>query len=125
MNEDQRHLNIVTGGTDVSPKPPQVNTREAAINYLQRSLDMLLERRKDCDVMIPDNFEATVAYQKKAERKLLIHVGKLMGEAGAFYARGDIEQATYEHFHTSAITAMARKLVGIVGAGGILERKRP
>jgi hypothetical protein len=58
--------------------------------------------------------EMTVALQKKAERKLLLHVGKVMGESAAFFCAGLIEQTQYERFHQAALNSLAAKVVGII-----------
>ncbi len=115
MSDDKKHLDIVTGGSDTKPKPPPVRTREEAINYLDASLRRLLQARANCDVIIPNNVEATVAQQQKNMRKFLIHVGKLMGESAFAFAMGLIEQETYERFHMAALNSMAAKVVGIIG----------
>lgn len=113
MTDQDRHLNIVTGGADVKPKPPDVRTRDQAVNYLDHSIEMLLQKRVDCDVFVPGDPAKTVRQQQKAERKLLVHVGKVMGEAAVLFAVGLIEQNTYERYHQLAINALAAKVVGV------------
>lgn len=112
MSSEQKSLDVVTGGADVRPDPPQIRTHDEIVNYLQRSLEQAMARRAECNVIVPDDTEMTVRLQKRAERKLLVNVGRLMGEASLARSLGAIEPGTHARFHSAALQLLAPTLVG-------------
>lgn len=114
---DENHLLVVTGGSDVSQKPPAVDSPESAIRYLEDRVTHLQSLRAMCDLEIPDGSNTAAAQQQKSFRKMLMHVGVVMGTASAFFACGKIDEVAYNHFHGEALLAMAGKRVGFVDRG--------
>lgn len=112
------HNSIVTGGSDLKQRPPQVRTRDEAKKFLLDALDLLKKKRIDCDVMIPGNPEMTAKMQQKAFRKFLLHVGVVMGESTAFFCSGLLDEGGYDLIHQEALNTLAGKVVGHLDGKG-------
>src|SRR6516162_6856472 len=117
-SHDNDHLRIVTGGTDLTPKPPPVRTKEEALNYLNERVELLKRKRAQYDVEIPGRADLTALSQEKAFRQMLIHVGVVMGTAASLFVSGLIDEVAYNHFHNQALVSMAAKVMGSVTGEG-------
>jgi hypothetical protein len=93
--------------------PAVISTQEEATHFLERELNELAAMRLACDVVIPDDREATVRKQTLAWQRTLFRVGYVQGLAGGFFRAGLLPPAAYTHFHAEALTHLAAKLVGV------------
>lgn len=118
-DSNQQHIGVVTGGSDVRQRPPAVKTKDEAKRFLDEALVKLKQRRADCDIIVPNNTQATANLQQRNFRKLLLHVGAMMGSSSAFYSAGLLDEIAYDHFHHEALKQLAGKTVGFAGGNGL------
>lgn len=123
MDESKKHEDVVTGGASTKKEPPKIKTRDQAVNYMQAALRLLQTKREACNVIIPDDTQATIRFQRRAERVFLMHVGRVLEAASLMCSVGLIEADAFETFHKDALNTMAPSVIG-VGGIDLLRRRR-
>lgn len=92
----------------------QIDTEEAAINYVRGLIaDMNLWRVK-CDLYIPDKTNATVKAQNRILWTFLVKHGKVVGALQALLHVGKLSGRAYQLLNQEAVNSLVPTMVGSV-----------
>lgn len=102
----------VVGSTEKIPGKFQ--SRDEAVNFLRMSLDQVRQKRLACDVVVPNDHDATVHLQRKAFQVYLLTVGRTMGLAEALFKAGWLDEKAWKEFHQESLNTLAASITGHV-----------
>lgn len=89
-----------------------ISTRDEAKKWLGHLMDRLSDARMACNVVVPDDHNATVKAQQSAERKYLVHYGTFMGVLRSLHATGHVDDGFYATMHQQAGATLGATVVG-------------
>lgn len=100
---------------DVNSKPfetAELKTEEQRQKWLECLIDDMHHWRRKCDVIIPDQSEATVKAQQRASWAFLQKQGKVIGAISAMKVCGLISDRCFQEMNQKAANTLIPTIVG-------------
>lgn len=97
-------------GNDLTQRP--IDTEEQATKLVETYCERAVDARKLCDVVIPDDTEATVQHQNKAYQHWLMNYGAAIGALVALKNARKISDNAYKQLQQRVFSTLAPRVVG-------------
>lgn len=93
--------------------PPEINTEDQVINYLEGLYQALEGKRVRCFVKFPHDKVTTQREQSKAFVVFNIHYGSVLGSLAMAAALGKVSERFYREFHSKTLSLYAGIATGV------------
>ncbi len=92
----------------------EIRTPEQARNWVLELVDVVKEARLNCNVVIPDDKQATARRQQAAFRQFLVKHGLALGALVTLHRTGKIGDVMYNELNDQVISTFQASVVGVV-----------